>query len=178
MDNTESHGTGDRYSKEEIELVLHTLIDCDNKVAATITELEATALKLDDDEAEIAARIIDWINESKQKPRNRCIYDIRRTHYNRMLEIILEDKGITRLIQIVSGPDDASAQKAIEKLHDITKGKPTQKIELTGFVTQGEIQQAVEAEIIKSPDGQWVNPEDALSAPTEPSDIEQSSAGE
>jgi hypothetical protein len=133
----------------------------ENSAVKTLAALEALAANLDDERMEIAKSVTDWIGKSKQKPQYRCIYDVRRWHYTRYLELILEEKGIARLIKIIDGREDASAQKAIDKLHDITKGKPATKVEVSGYVTQGEVQKAVEAQTLQ-PDGEWVNPEHAL----------------
>lgn len=150
-----------RYEPEEIDLVLRTIIDTDT-IAAAIVELERIANSTTDEDAPTARSVIDWINQTEQKPRNRCLYDIRRRHYDRLLEILLVEKAVPRVAKIIRDGDDTNAQKTFDKLHDIVKGKPTQPIEVTGFVTQGEVQKAIEAEAIKSPHGIWVNPETVL----------------
>jgi len=164
MDNKPKHDNTKRYTPEEIDLVLRCLIDAkSSRFAASIAiaNLEAIASNPDDENQPTAQSVLDWINDSKQF-RNRCIYDIRRVNYGRMLELILEDKGIARIVNIIEDGEAVNAQKAVEFLHNVTHGKPTQRVEVTGFVTQGELRTALDAEVIKSADGVWENPEDAL----------------
>jgi len=158
-----THGEGCHYTETEINLVLQILIDSENKVAPTLAKLERIAADPDDEAQPIAKSVIDWVNGSKQRPRNRVIYDLRRVHYNRMLEILHEGKGVARMIKIIDEAEANNAEKTIEFLHNVTRGKPVQEVKVTGFIKHSTVQQAVEASIAETPDGEWVNPE--LSCP-------------
>ena len=159
------HDAGHHYTEAEIDLVLQILINNENSVAVTIIRLEQIAANPDDEEQSVAQAVIDWVNGSKQKPRNRVLYDLRRVHYMRMLEILHEGKGVARMINIIDEGEANNAEKTIEFLHNVTRGKPVQPIQLTGYVKHSTVQQAIEASVAEAPDGEWMNPE--LSCPDE-----------
>ena len=157
------HDTTHRYTLEEVDLFLNLLIDNDNVINDALLILEGMALDENCPDYEQAKSLIDWVNTSKQSPRNRVLYDLRRVHYNRYLELLRDGNGLARINKILVKGEDINAQKAFEFLHNVTKGKPATKVEITSHVSHSEVQTAVEKGVEPlSIDGKWVNPEDFL----------------
>jgi len=162
MDENTTERQGHSYAPEEIDFVLKCLIETDNNVKEAISLMRKVASNLEHEEQPIAQSFLTWMDGTKQKPKNRLIYDIRRWHYNRYLELILEIEGLKRILTIVKSGEDVNAQKTIEYIANVTKGKPAQKVEVTGFVKHEDVQKAIEGQQTMLPDGQWVNPEEGL----------------
>jgi len=157
-----------RFTRGESDVIIDCLIKHDMVPALTIQELGIVANDPDDERREDAQSVLYWIEQSEQQLKYRVIYDFKRNNYKRILRRILEDKGIPRLVRIISKDGlgtDKAALAAFEMLNDIVKGKPKQKIEMTGFVTHEAVQKAVEQTTLpKQANGVWVNPEDELDA--------------
>ena len=142
-------------------MLLIEIGECRDAVTQAITQIEEIATQPDHNDYPQAVSVLDRLNNTSQRPRDRVIYDLRRHNYKRTLSLILERKGIARIVSIIGGDDPGKALDAVKFLHESTKTKPVQKHEVKGTVTHAAVQLALAQGPIQA-NGEWINPETAL----------------